>query len=939
MDVKTTFLNGDLKEDVYMKQPEGFVMSGNEHKVDAIAWWIDSGATTHEAWFWNLVQENHITLFNVLYVSKLHKNLISGPVLNKCGYKQVYEFDKYILSKSGVFVGFGYYNNGHVHYKRMLEMSKDDLISAIDENPKKYTTCMLTKITRQPFKSITRKSIILELIHSDLCDFHATPSLGIIHETTAPYTPQQNGVAERKNRALKKMVNFMLSYSGLSEGFWGEAMLMACYLLNMVPNKMNKTTPYKLWYKKQPNLSFLRHFKAYRFYVIEPDDSVSINTIIESRDAIFDENHFSSIPRPKDIIPNSDESQRDDHSNDVPSETLEPRKGCKWIFKMKMKFDGTIYKFKARLVIQGFRQKEGIDYFDTYALVARITTIRLLLALAAIHNLVIHQMDVKTIFLNGDLEEVYMKQPEGFVMPGNEHKVCKLVKSLYGLKQAPKQWHQKFDEVVLSSDFLLNQYDKCVYSKFDDYGKGVIICLYVDDMLIFGTDQNQVDKTKKFLSSKFSMKDMGEADVILGIKIKHENKGIVITQSHYIEKILKKINREDCSSVSTPMDPVEKIKPNTGKHVDKLEYSRAISCLMYAMTSTKPDIAYVVGRLSRFTSNPSRQHWHAITRIFKYLRASKKQTCITGSNIEYEFVALAAVGKEAEWIRNLIHEIPIWLKPIALISIHYDSAATLAKAYSQIYNDCKLVLGVTIILHHVPQSSTPRGNSAKLGGCILRLTPFVFRARRVRGRVQVQVRLYPFLDLFFLLKMAKDTIDIVTPVLTKKELDAYCVKYNIHANLRPELPGRDDTIKNSPEGKVVIAAVKVSHFEIMCRVHGGRPTVGTFQMGLLDFVKSFGPFKVKVRERTLGEGEVSLSNETEDMVISPSHNVIRIFEHTVVDELKGVIGKKKKRVAFNNGLSSEKKVRGSSSIASSERNPATACKTPTAIQNLVTQSG
>ncbi|GKF37352.1 zinc finger, CCHC-type containing protein, partial [Tanacetum coccineum] len=140
--------------------------------------------------------------------------------------------------------------------------------------------------------------------------------------------------------------------------------------------------------------------------------------------------------------------------------------GYKWIFKRKMKVDGTIYKFKARLVIQGFRQKEGIDYFDTYAPFTRITTIRLLLALAAIHNLVIHQMDAKTAFLNGDLEEeVYMKQPEEIVMPGKEQKVCKLVKSLYGLKQAPKQWHQKFDEVVLSNSFLLNQSDKCVYSK------------------------------------------------------------------------------------------------------------------------------------------------------------------------------------------------------------------------------------------------------------------------------------------------------------------------------------------------------------------------------------------------------------------------------------------------------------------------------------------
>nr|GEZ83872.1 zinc finger, CCHC-type [Tanacetum cinerariifolium] len=301
-----------------------------------------------------------------------------------------------------------------------------------------------------------------------------------------------------------------------------------------------------------------------------------------------------------------------------------------------------------------FRQKEGIDYFDTYAPVARITSIRLLLALATIHNLVIHQMDVKTTFLNGDLDkEVYMKQPEGFVMQGNEHKVCKLVKSLFGVKQEPKQWHQKFDEVVLPSD-------------------------------------------------------MGEADVILGIKIKREAKGIVITQSYYIKKILKKFNREDCSPVSTPMDSVEKLKPNTGKPVDQLEYSRAIGCLMYDMTSTRPDIAYAVGRLSRFTSNLSRQHWKVITRVFKYLRGtedyglsyighpsvlegysdaswinhvenssstsgwvfllegcaiswdSKKQTCVTSSTMEYKFVALAANGKEADWLRNLIHEILIW---------------------------------------------------------------------------------------------------------------------------------------------------------------------------------------------------------------------------------------------------------------------------------------
>ena len=161
----------------------------------------------------------------------------------------------------------------------------------------------------------------------------------IIHETTPPYTLQQNGISERKNRVLKEMVNSMLSYSGLSQGFWGEAMLTACYLLNRVPNKRNRITPYELWTKKKPNLNYLRvwgcravvrlpdpklktlgergiecvfvgyaeHSKAFRFYVIEPNESVAINSIIESREAIFDEKRFSSVPRPSLRIPNGTE--------------------------------------------------------------------------------------------------------------------------------------------------------------------------------------------------------------------------------------------------------------------------------------------------------------------------------------------------------------------------------------------------------------------------------------------------------------------------------------------------------------------------------------------------------------------------------------------------------------------------------------------------------
>ncbi|GJY53876.1 hypothetical protein Tco_0445540 [Tanacetum coccineum] len=142
------------------------------------------------------------------------------------------------------------------------------------------------------------------------------------------------------------------------------------------------------------------------------------------------------------------------------------------------------------------------------------------------------------------------------------------------------------------------------------------------------------------------------------------------------------------ASVSTPLDTCEKLMPNRGLAVSQLEYSRVIGCLMYAMTCTRPDIAFAVGKLSRYTSNPGTQHWQAIQ------RASKKQTCITGSTMEYEFVALAAADKEAEWLKNLLFEIPLWVKPMAPISIRCDSVATLAKAYSQMYNGKSRHLGV-----------------------------------------------------------------------------------------------------------------------------------------------------------------------------------------------------------------------------------------------------
>ena len=212
-------------------------------------------------------------------------------------------------------------------------------------------------------------------------------------------------------------------------------------------------------------------------------------------------------------------------------------------------------KYKAHLVAKRSKQRKDVDYFDTFAPMTRISSIRVLIPLASIHNLMIHQIDAKIAFLNGDLEEeIYMEQPEGCVVPENEKKVCRLVKSLYGLKQAPKQRHNKVDHMLVTNGYSINDVDKCIHSKYED-NTCVIIFLYVDDKLIFGSNLEVVCETKKFLGFKFYMKDLGKTEVILGIKITRTPNGLKISQEHYAEKILRKFEPFDCKPVSTLYNP------------------------------------------------------------------------------------------------------------------------------------------------------------------------------------------------------------------------------------------------------------------------------------------------------------------------------------------------------------------------------------------------
>ena len=321
--------------------------------------------------------------------------------------------------------------------------------------------------------------------------------------------------------------------------------------------------------------------------------------------------------------------------------------GCKWIFKRKRKTDGSIDNYKARLVVKGYKQK-GLDYFDTYSLVTRITSIRMLIDIAALHNLEIHQMDVKTAFLNGDINvEIYMDQPEGFISLGQGKKICRLVKSLYGLKQAPKQWHEKFDKVMMSNGFTINECDKCVYVKDTNNGY-VIVCLYVDVMLILGSNNYIITTTKKILFSKFNMKGLGVEDVILGIKISRTSGRVILSQSHYIDKLLDKFDKDESNIARTPVDIDLHLSKNICQSISQLEYSRIIGSLMYVMNCSRPDIAYSVSKLSRYTSNPRVDYWKEIIRVLRYLRYTQNY----GLHYTRYLVVLEGYS-DANWISDM----------------------------------------------------------------------------------------------------------------------------------------------------------------------------------------------------------------------------------------------------------------------------------------------
>jgi hypothetical protein len=288
---------------------------------------------------------------------------------------------------------------------------------------------------------------------------------------------------------------------------------------------------------------------------------------------------------------------------------------CKWIHKKKTDADGNDFVYKARLVAKGFRQIQGIDYNETFSPVAMLKSVRLLLSIAAYYDYEIWQMDVKTAFLYGILtEDVHMVQPEGFVDPANARKVYKLQRSIYGLKQASQSWNHRFDDVVKIFGFIKNPDEACVYKKVSGSAVAFLV-LYVDDILLIGNNIPFLNKVKDYFKSKFSMKDLGEAAYILGIKIyKDRTRRLIgLSQDIYLDKVVKRFHMENSKKGMLPMitgKPLSKAQrpqiDEERQYMSEAPFASAIGSIMYAMICTRPDVSFSLSARSRHQSDPKR---------------------------------------------------------------------------------------------------------------------------------------------------------------------------------------------------------------------------------------------------------------------------------------------------------------------------------------------
>ena len=412
--------------------------------------------------------------------------------------------------------------------------------------------------------------------------------------------------------------------------------------------------------------------------------------------------------------------------------------GSGWVFKVKHHSDGSIERYKARIVAKGYSQRPGLDYNESFAPTFRPATLRIIIALAAVEDLELRSVDITSAFTNGDLDEViYMKQPEGFEIGGPD-KVCRLLKSLYGLKQSARQWNKKLHSVLTELGFKRIESDRSVYI----YSNGevrIIVPIYIDDITLASKSPAAIDKYVHLLSQHFKCRDLGPTRFLLGVAVERDRstRTIKLHQGQFILDLLEKYGMSDCKPVLTPLPPKlalsHDMSPCTEeerKLMSEIPYLSAVGSLQYLATMTRPDIAHAVAYLARFNANPGLDHWKALKHLLRYLKGtvdhklhyrgdlsgkelfitysdashgdcvdtgrstagyvtmmaggavgwySKLQTIVALSTTEAEYMAAVEAGKEIAWMRNILSEFGYSIQEPSTLKLDNQSAITVSK--------------------------------------------------------------------------------------------------------------------------------------------------------------------------------------------------------------------------------------------------------------------
>nr|GEV01064.1 retrovirus-related Pol polyprotein from transposon TNT 1-94 [Tanacetum cinerariifolium] len=720
-------------------------------------------------------------IFRVLYVSELDRSMLSVPQMIKNDYGVNFKNDSRCVITDSRDVKIAtldmkndsYYLNldvadasafsvteddsmkchkrfGHFNYKTLQHMYFTKLVRdmpPIGEVDSKCEGCELGKSHRLPFLKVgvTRATHKLEIVHSDIYGPMSTTSWSgnkyfvlfiddytrmcwvyllsskasvfsvfksfkklvevksdsVIHQVRVPYSPQENGVSERKNRMVMEMARSMYEDAFLNETYHDEVDIPEFDIEDTTDIDVLRTIPLVDVYESCNSVIELER------YMDASKHSEWIDAMKAELEMIKKNNTWKLVdfPEGKNAI------------------------GVKWIYKTKFQPpDGSIYKHKARLVVKGYSQIACIDFGDTFAPVARHDTIKLLIAIVAQRNWKIHHLDVKSAFLNGELEEeVYVKQHEGFEVVGQDEKVYRLYKALYGLKQAPRAWYAKIDAHLLNHNFRKSSSESTLYMNKFNSKERLIISLYVDDLLVIRSNDHLVKEFKKQMESEF-VSDMGLVSYFLGMDIKQLPNSVHISQRMYASDMHKKFKMFLCKPVTSPLVYKCKLSKDDGKKlVNPTRFRSIIGSLLY-LTISRPDLAFAASFLSRFMDEPSSSRLGAAKRVSRYVKGSldlqimfernkvvklegyadsdwagsiddskstsgyiftlgsgvfcwnsKKQSVVAQSSAEAEYIRVVGAVNHVIWIRKLLSDLDLTQEGPTMIFCDNKSAIAIAE--------------------------------------------------------------------------------------------------------------------------------------------------------------------------------------------------------------------------------------------------------------------